>query len=113
MLTDYDPCAKWYKQTWQLSSDDLYDKWGFDEGNLFIDLCLDNEINSWVPEPKVLLKLVVEHFLLPKIHHAIAIIDANTSHNTVRAADDTQGKYQTVEICITGKQIFEMLSTLK
>lgn len=109
MLENYDPRAKWYDKSWQMNSDDLFEKWGFLDGNLFDDLCLDNEINGRMPDPKALLKMVVETFLLPEIPCQVDIYEANTTHNRVRAEDGFKELFEAVEVTITGKQIFQML----
>jgi len=109
MIENYDPCEKWYKKSWQLSSDCLFEKNGFADGDLFDDLCLDPEINSWMPNPKELLKLVIIEFLLPKIDQEIVLLTANGTHNPVRVDGEFKGQFFEVEVSVTGEQIFEML----
>ncbi|CDT76635.1 hypothetical protein [Vibrio crassostreae] len=112
MLRNYDPFAKWYQESWTLSSDGLFDKWGFSDGNMFDELCLDSELNEILPDSKEVLKIVVEQFLLPQIPHPVALYDANTSHNRVRADNELQNQFEPIEITVNGEQIFEMLKNL-
>lgn len=113
MLENYDPCEQWYDESWQLDSDSLFDKFGFVDGNLFENLYLDNEINPWLPEPDVLLKLVVINFLLPALSCDITLYEANTSHNRVRAEEGFKTYVKPITIKVTGQQIFEMLENTK
>ncbi|USD59093.1 hypothetical protein J4N45_11175 [Vibrio sp. SCSIO 43140] len=110
MLRNYDPFTKWYEESWTLRSDCLFDKWGFSGGDLFDDLCLDSELYQLLPDSKQLLKIAVKQFLLPQIPLPVSLYDANTTHNRVRAEDELKNQFESVEVTITGKQIFEMLN---
>jgi hypothetical protein len=109
VIENYDPCEKWYQKSWQLSSNCLFEKSGFADGDLFDDLCLDTEIHSWMPTPKELLKLVIVEFLLPKIGHEIELQTANGTHNPFRVESEYKDQFVEVEVTVTGEQIFEML----
>lgn len=81
----------------------------FNDGNLFDELSLDTEM--CMPNPKMLLRLAVETFLLPKLGEHIELYDANTSHNRVRIDDAFKNTFESIEITITGEDIFNMLDS--
>ncbi|WP_390241875.1 hypothetical protein [Vibrio sp. R78045] len=109
MLRNYDPRAEWNEQTWTLSTDDLFNRFGFSDGDLFEDLALGEQMA--LPSKQEILKLVVEHLLLPKIDCVIELYDVNTSHNRVRFDDRHKGTFEPVEISVTGEQIFTILDS--
>ncbi|OEE36486.1 hypothetical protein A1QO_19000 [Vibrio genomosp. F10 str. ZF-129] len=107
MIPNYDPREIWFSKTWTLDSDDLFDRFGFSDGALFEDLALAEHMN--MPNQQEILKLAVEHLLLPKIEYVIELYDWNTSHNRVRFDDRHKGTFERVEITVTGEQVFQVL----
>ncbi|MDA0152270.1 hypothetical protein OH460_08150 [Vibrio sp. Makdt] len=111
MIENYDPRAQWANKSWTLDSADLFERFGFQDGAIFEDLALAEQME--MPSQQEILKVVVEKFLLPKIGTHIELYDANTSHNRVRASYDYKGSFDHVEITITAKQIFDALDELE
>ncbi|KIF53098.1 MULTISPECIES: hypothetical protein [Vibrio harveyi group] len=107
MIPNYDPREAWLTKTWDLDSDDLFERLGFNDGALFEDLAMAEHMT--MPSQQKILKLVVEHLLLPKIEYVIELHDWNTSHNRVRFDDRHKGTFERVEITVTGEQIFRLL----
>ncbi|MCY9870458.1 hypothetical protein [Vibrio barjaei] len=113
MIRDHDPYEKWKDKYWTLHSDCLFERHGFEDGDLFDDLCLDSELHQVLPDKSRLLKLAVEQLLLPHIPKPLELYDANTSHNRVRAEDIWKDKIKPLKVIVTGKQIFELLNSAK
>ncbi|MEZ8959514.1 hypothetical protein AB6E94_19025 [Vibrio lentus] len=107
MIPNYDPRESWQSKTWTLDTNDLFERFGFSDGALFEELALAEHMS--MPTQQEILKLVVEHLLLPEIECVIEFYDVNTSHNRVRFDDRYKGEFERVEITVTGEQVFDVL----
>ncbi|WP_390241089.1 hypothetical protein [Vibrio sp. R78045] len=111
MIENYNPLAKWNNTIWTLDSDDLFNRFGFQDGAIFEELSLTEQVV--MPAQQDILRLVVEKFLIPAIGVHIELYDANTSHNRVRALDDYKTVFERVAITVTAKQVLHALDEIR
>lgn len=75
--------------TLTLFSDELFSKWGFNDGDMPDDVCdhLDEIYPVWpiLDWHKILVRLVKEH-LLPILEQHVELVEICTNHNPIRAS---------------------------
>lgn len=97
--------------TFTLYSDDLRNKWGFRDGDIFEDLCWEYEKKHGLERNRVddhqVLRRVVETHLLPRLP-GIEVDFIHSCHNPIRAKfDDEKGwpDFEDFEVEVTRDQI--------
>lgn len=103
-------------ETFTLYSADLYEKYGFSDGDLFDDW-LDSHLVSSDDElnPKELLVAAVRATLLPQLKPAIRVVEVRTGYNPLRAYSEFSGearvRLEPEYVVITEQQLVDLFPT--
>lgn len=104
-----------------LSSQSLFDKYGFYDGDLFSDFVHENYIVCWPDTQefamdKQVLKMAVERYLLPSLPVPVRLHCFVTQHNSVRVHPDDYDELATqpeTVVEITEQQLRDICEEVK
>lgn len=91
----------------RLHAKDLESKWGFNDGDIFIDYeGIDHQL---------LLEIAVSKYLLPELSRQYQVLTYMTAHNPIRLSfyDQLSEEDENIYVDITEDQIMDMVNDLR